>query len=61
MINGLIFFYVGAAAVNFTWRASDTLFTDKTQGLELVLIVFYKLPIIYLASFAMRLAFISVS
>ncbi|MEW5302839.1 MAG: hypothetical protein WDW36_005582 [Sanguina aurantia] len=61
MINGLIFFYVGAASVNFTWRASDTLFTDKTQGLELVLIVFYKLPIIYLASFAMRLVFISVS
>lgn len=61
IINGLIFFYVGAASVNFTWRATNTLFHEKSQGVQLVLIMFYKLPLIYLFSFGMRFVFVATS
>lgn len=61
MINALIFFYVGAASVNFTWRSATTLFHDRAEGVQLVLIIFYKLPLIYLFSFGVRFVFVAVS
>eukprot|EP00798_Chlamydomonas_sp_ICE-L_P011080 gene11080-18689_t len=53
IINGLIFFYVGASCVNFTWRSSEDLYQDR--GLkELFATIWYKLPLIWLVSFGMR-------
>ncbi|KAG2448639.1 hypothetical protein HYH02_006526 [Chlamydomonas schloesseri] len=53
LINGLIFFYVGASAVNFTIRASNELFEEEGSD-TLAIILLYKLPLIYLASFTLR-------
>ncbi|GIM04957.1 hypothetical protein Vretimale_9399, partial [Volvox reticuliferus] len=53
VINGLIFFYVGASSVNFTIRSAQSLYADS-GGIQLVKILLYKLPLIFLASFALR-------
>lgn len=53
MANGLVFFFVGASCVNFTWRASRTLF-DDIGLLGLLGVTAWKLPMIYIAVFALR-------
>lgn len=52
--TGLIFFYVGASCVNFMVRSSTTIYNGDGGDIDLVKILLYKLPLIYLASFTLR-------
>ncbi|KAG1668999.1 hypothetical protein FOA52_000592 [Chlamydomonas sp. UWO 241] len=56
IINALIFFYVGAAVVNFVVRSGADLYTHGVA--ELLRVTMYRLPLIYLFSFAMRFVFL---
>jgi NhaP-type Na+/H+ or K+/H+ antiporter len=52
LVNSLIFFYVGAASVNFAIRSGQSLFPSGLGSL--FALTLYRLPIIWLASFALR-------
>ena len=60
LINSLIFFYVGSASVNFAIRSGQSLYGDSGLG-SLFSLTLYRLPIIWLASFALRGIFLFAS
>jgi len=52
VLNGVVFFFAGAASVNFLLRSGGVVFTF---GLKPLLVFFSTLPLIYIAIFVIRL------
>ena len=60
IVNALIFFFVGSSSVNFAIRTGDTLYGNEGLG-ALFGLCLYRLPIIWLISFALRFVFLHLS
>ncbi|KAK9831565.1 hypothetical protein WJX74_000240 [Apatococcus lobatus] len=55
IVNGNIFFFSGASAINFFWRSTEELGgAALTQGFLAIWATFWRLPLIYLAIFVVR-------
>ncbi|KAK9866895.1 hypothetical protein WJX84_006646 [Apatococcus fuscideae] len=55
IVNGNIFFFSGASAINFFWRSTEELGgAALRQGFLAIWATFWRLPLIYLAIFVVR-------